>query len=100
MIGPKTSRLVALLDELGVVLRELDQDHWADWVCESARRLSQSDFSGIKHLQGAYGGMGSFNDVLPELVGEQPDQRVKRARQLRSEAWNLAEEIRHEAEVE
>ena len=100
MIGPKTSRLVALLDEMGVVLRQLDQAHWAAWVSESARRLRQSDFSGITHLLGAYGGMGSFNDILPELVGEKPDQRVKRARQLRSEAWDLAEEIRHEADVE
>ena len=100
MIGPKTSRLVALLDELGVVLRELDQSHWADWVAESARRLRQSDFSGISHLLSAYGGMGSFNDILPELVGEQPDPRIKRARRLRSEAWGLADEIRREAEVE
>ncbi len=97
MIGPKTSRLVALLDEFGVVLRELDQAHWAGWVTESARRCRQGDFSGISHLLSAYGGMGSLNDILPELVGEQPDERVKRARQLRSEAWVLAEEIRHEA---
>ncbi len=99
-MGPKTSRLVALLDELGVVLREIDQAHWADWMSESARRLRQSDFSGINHLLSAYGGMGSFSDILPELVGEQPGHRVKRARQLRSEAWDLAEEIRHEAKVE
>jgi len=97
MIGPKTSRLVTLLDELAGLLRELDEAHWADWMTESARRLRHGDFSGIGHLLGAYGGMGSFNDVLPELVGEGPDQRVRRARQLRSEVWELAEEIRREA---
>ena len=100
MIGPKTSKLVLLLEELDGVLRELDQAHWADWLSESARRLRQGDFSGIAHLLGAYGGIGSFSDVVPQLVGEQPDPRVARARQLRSEVWDLAQAIRREGEVE
>ena len=98
--GPKTSRLVTLLDELAVILRELDQAHWADSMSESARRLRQNDFSGIHHLLSAYGGMGSFNDILPELVGELPDHRVERARQLRSQAWDLGDEIRRESEID
>ncbi len=99
-MGAKTNELVALLDELAVILRELDQAHWADSMSESARRLRQSDFSGVQHLLSAYGGMGSFNDILPELVGEQPDHRVERARQLRSEAWDLGDEIRRESEID
>ena len=98
MIGPKTSKLIALLDELAVVLRKLDHANWADWMMESARSLQAGSFSGITHLLGAYGGMGSFNDILPGLVGEQPDNDVKRARELRVEVSALAHEIAREAE--
>lgn len=98
--GAKTSRLVTLLDELAVILRELDQAHWADSMSESARRLRQSDVSEIHHLLSAYGGMGSFNDILPELVGELPDHRVERARRLRSQVWDLGDQIRRESEID
>ena len=99
-MGPKTSRLVSQLKELSAVLHELDQDHWARWMTECARRLRQSEFSGITHLLGAYGGMGSVSDILPQLVGETSDPRVTQARHLRSDVWQLADEIRREAEFE
>ncbi len=98
MVGPKTTRLIDVLDELVPVLRELELGHWADWMNESARRLRQGDFSGVGHLLSAYGGMGSFNDILPDLVGGQADDRIERARRLRADVWTLAEEIRHEIE--
>ena len=44
--------------------------------------------------------MGSFNDILPELVGELPDHRVERARQLRSQVWDLGDQIRRESEID
>ena len=96
-LGPKTLRLLAVLDELAPLLRALDQEHWADWIEESARRLKGGDGSGIAHLLGAYGGMGSFNDVLAEIAGASRDERADRARALRAKAWTLADEIRREA---
>ena len=98
MMGPKTTELVTQLDELDAVLRELDHEHWANWVAESARRLRGGDFSGITHLLDAYGGMGSLNDILPQT--STGDDRIDRARRLRSDAWRLADEIRKEAVVE
>ena len=76
----------------------LGHAHWADWMIESSRRLQQRDSSGVTHLLGAYGRMGSFCDILPELFGEQPDNDVNRARKLRSEAWDLAHQVIRGAE--
>ena len=45
-------------------LRGLGHDHWANWMAESSQLLQRGSFSGIAHLLGAYGGMGSFNDCL------------------------------------
>ncbi len=98
MAGPKTTKLIDVLDELAPILRDLDCEHWSEWVAESAQRLRRDDFSGVTHLLSACGGMGSFNDVLPALVAEQSDARTERARRLRSEAWRLAEGIRRDVE--
>ena len=97
-IGPKTEALIEALKELATLLGELDEDHWAHWMAECAQRLRRSEFSGITHLLGAYGGMGSFNDAFPELVGEISEPKLKRARKLRTEVWELADKIRRAAE--
>ncbi len=77
-----------------MLLRELDHGHWADWMGESAARLRHDDASGVSYLRSAYGGMGSFSDILAELVGGKPDDRVARARRLRAVAWGPADELR------
>lgn len=90
-MGPETQRLIEVLRELSELLVALDHPHWAAWMRESERRLSNGDGSGILHLLGAFGGMGSFNDL--RLGGD----HGRRVEQLRSEAWQLAEDIRKEA---
>ncbi|MDF1838055.1 MAG: hypothetical protein P1V35_09320 [Planctomycetota bacterium] len=83
-MGPKTTELLSILEELRVGLSATGQDHWSQWISESARRLKASDFSGIEHLLRAYGGMGSINDLMlsPDLA------------RLRTDAYDLAEDIR------
>jgi len=48
--------IVALLDRVG-------EEHWADWLRGSARRIEARDPWGVKHLLGAFGGMGSIIDL-------------------------------------
>jgi hypothetical protein len=86
LIGPKTAKLITTLDDLGEKLDGLGHVHSVSWLAESARRLRSGDFSGIQHLLGAYGGMGSFNDlILPETTD-----------QLRSDAYDLAHAIKQD----
>jgi hypothetical protein len=63
-MGPKTHTLCDRLRETADLLRRVGEQHWCEWLEESLRRIENSDRSGVDHLRGASGGMGSFNDVL------------------------------------
>ena len=63
-MGPKTKQLVDILDQIISLLKTDNEDHWQKWILESKLRLLNSDYSGIEHLLNAYGGMGSFNDLI------------------------------------
>ena len=95
-MGPKTRQLVETLDELAAVLADIGEPHWRDWMHESAGRLRAGDSTGITHLLKAYGGMGSFND----LVFDGSDSLARRAEDLRERAWTLASEIHREVRAE
>lgn len=92
-MGPKTKELVDTLEDLIQLLETLEFDggnHWKEWMEDCKRRLCNSDFRGITHLLGAYGGMGSFNDF---------EMDNKELGELRTKAYVLAEYIRKNAEV-
>lgn len=105
-MGPKTTALISALAELSSLLRQHDEEHWASWIESDLRRIGAGDFLGITHLLSAYGGMGSFNDlVIHPGNGHKVDSadigRVNASlSSLRSRAWNLATEISREAVVE
>lgn len=92
-MGPKTQQLVVVLDELVSALAGLGEHHWCTWLSESAARLRDGDSAGITHLLAAYGGMGSFNDLLFDGSKEP----ARRAEELRGRAWSLASELFREA---
>jgi hypothetical protein len=61
-------RVVALLAALTAVenrLRQLGDDHWADWLRRDRERVARGDAYGLEHLKQAFGGMGSINDAYP-----------------------------------
>ncbi len=45
-------------------MRDHNRDKWAQWMAESRRQIEAHDTNGLEHLLGAFGGMGSFNDVV------------------------------------
>ena len=53
------AHLVAILDEEG-------DAHWASWMRSSLAMLEDRDPDAIEHFLGAFGGMGSFNDMASE----------------------------------
>ena len=89
MAGPKTTELLGLLDELAAALNELGHDHWSRWMNEAGRLIRRDDARGVTYALDAYGGMGSFNDLL---FGE--SREGERARQLSRKVYDLATEIR------
>ena len=75
-------KLITVLDTLASLLRGIGEERWAAWVEKSNRHLQNHDLRGVHHLLGAYGGMGSLNDIVaPSIDGP------------RTEAWELAQRI-------
>lgn len=99
------TKLDELLETLSDIIQLLESDgeqHWSRWIHQSYERLRNSDYSGIELLLSAYGGMGSFNDLVicqsyedglfrwKESYTEKNDKLDV----LRGKAWELADDIR------
>jgi hypothetical protein len=107
-MGPKTEELVCILREIILLLEADGETHWSQWMRTAKARLENSDYSGVEYLLRAYGGMGSFNDLiicqrykegkfswLPE--GEDKNDRLDK---LRGQAWELAEYIKRNRTID
>jgi hypothetical protein len=101
-MGPKTEELICVLDQLAAMLESDGDTHWSLWMRKARARLMDSDYSGIEYLQSAYGGMGSFNDLI---LGQRDENGVlcwkpghvelnERFDELRNEAAKLVELIK------
>ncbi|KII33776.1 DUF6966 domain-containing protein [Pseudomonas fluorescens] len=101
-MGPKTEELICVLDQLAAMLESDGDTHWSLWMRKARARLMDSDNSGIEYLQSAYGGMGSFNDLI---LGQSDENGVlcwkpghvelnERFDELRNEAAKLVELIK------
>jgi hypothetical protein len=72
---------------------------------ESLRRVENSDFSGVEYLYGAFGGMGSFNDlVIARMNGHAVADADyvpvnNRLDRLRGELYELVGYLRRHAEI-
>ena len=93
--GEKTKQLIEVLSELQQLTLDDGLENWAKWMLVSKTRLENSDFSGIEYLLGAYGGMGSFNDVYIQSSKEKDE----RFHLLKTRAWELANYIKANHEI-
>ena len=67
--GPTQSEQAQLCTLLAALIQVLDEDgdaHWARWMRTSREMIAEGDPSGVDHFLGAFGGMGSFNDIGSE----------------------------------
>lgn len=103
-MGPMTTELAEVLEELIRLLESDNESHWAKWMEQAKTRILASDYSGIEKLLQAYGGMGSFNDLM---LGYYEENGVLQQRKghgemnvkleaLRTKAWELASEIKRQ----
>jgi hypothetical protein len=81
--------LAAITIEFARRLEEKKLDKWANWMSRDAERIRTGDVSAIGHLLGAYGGMGSINDV--PTLGRELEQLSSRVWALASELWGEVE---------
>lgn len=107
-MGPKTKELIQVLNEIISLLNDDDNSHWEKWMISAKTRLINSDYSGIEHLLGAYGGMGSFNDlVIGHSIENSKFQWKPNAKEnndklneLRHRAYEIADYIKRNHEIE
>jgi hypothetical protein len=102
-MGQKTEALILELEVCAKLLRSCSEDHWAKWLEKSAAYLKQGQFRGIDHFEGAFGGMGSINDlVLTPINGHtinesEVDFYNNKMREHFNKAHDLIKEIRENA---
>jgi len=63
-MGPSTQKLVSELEKGAKLLRSCSENHWAEWLEKCANLLRAGKFQGIERFEGAFGGMGSINDLV------------------------------------
>ncbi len=83
-----TDHYKTTLEILAQILQEENYDHWANWMQEDIK-LWETDKSVEHHLH-AYGGMGSFNDVI---IGGNDNKGIWKAHifgHLQTLAYSLA----------
>ena len=101
-LNSKYKELVQILDQIIDLLEADGEAHWLEYMTTTRKLLLKADRSGIEHLLGAYGGMGSFNDlVIGQSKAHGVFQRKPSAQEnngklasLRSRAYELAGMIR------
>lgn len=64
MTAGSVEALLLLLADAVSLLEGVGESHWAAWLQGDLTRLNRGDGYAIEHLLGAYGGMGSINDVV------------------------------------
>ena len=102
-MGPDTVRLVELLDEAAALLRSCGDAHWASWLEKDGKYLRAGDFRGIEHFLGAFGGMGSINDLILHPVNghsvslDKVDSVNTKLQSLLSKAAEVAEKMHRDA---
>jgi hypothetical protein len=57
------ARLDANLEATATLLRDHGETHWATWAMRCRSQLASGDAAGFDWVLGAFGGMGSLNDV-------------------------------------
>jgi hypothetical protein len=107
MTNSPTLKLIQTLDEIINILQSDDETHWCDWMTKARDRLLHSDYSEVEYLLSAYGGMGSFNDLV--ICQSAVDGKFKwkdgykeknsRLDELRQRAYELANGIKRNHEI-
>ncbi|WP_312932734.1 DUF6966 domain-containing protein [Pseudomonas sp.] len=94
--------LAHVLEQLAELLESDGDQHWSRWMRTARARLLDGNPDAIRYLLSAYGGMGSFNDLI---LGQHYDENGfswkpgyaelnQRFDDLRGEAYDLAQRIR------
>ena len=95
-------RLVRLMKKLETLLGDVGEDFWRDWIRKDLPRIENGDRHALDHFLEAFGGTGSFNDLIihpvngHEISEEHIDSANHQLGVLRSKAWASAKAMQRE----
>lgn len=98
----RLARLIANLDETATLLRDHGDTQWLTWATRRRSELETCDAAAFDHVLGAFGGMGSLNDLLilganGHVVRPEKESTVNdRLDDLRGAIWADATALRHD----
>lgn len=84
--------LAANLGEAIALLTKYGETHWVAWLTRDRVGLLAHDWDAFDHLLNAFGGMGSFNDLLI-LAANGHDVRPDEEKTINERLWDLRELI-------
>lgn len=93
--------LIRNLEQIADLLRVHRESHWLRWATTSRTELETHDAAAFDRVLGAFGGMGSLNDLLilganGHAVGPEEESIVNdRLAHLRAAIWDDATILRH-----
>jgi hypothetical protein len=90
--GDQQEALLVALDQALGLLRQHGATFWADWLAADRAGIARGERPALEHLLGAFGGMGSFNDlVISPLNGHAID--AADVAEVNDELWAARERI-------
>jgi len=95
-MSDSASELETTLEEIVQLLRTHGEEHWRARLSRDLDLIRAGDLYGVEHLLSAYGGMGSFTDLVlcpengHEIARSEVDSANDTLRRLSSKAWELA----------
>lgn len=99
-IDENLRRFCSALAELRELLRQHDNEHWAQWADRALTRLDAGDAAGLDYWLSAYGGMGSISDLWinwsGSLSSDQERAVYERIEELRGLCYSLAAQLKVE----
>jgi hypothetical protein len=95
-LHPDIARLAEVLGEMAD-LCEKHANGWSERLRQWQESLLKSDAWGLHGLLQSFGGMGSLNDVVLQSVRKDMRLDNERFEALRSDAWELAHQLKREA---
>lgn len=85
-----------------VLLQHVGEQHWADWLQATVTRLDGSERQAVERVLGAFGGMGSFSDLVldptngHDLGTSEIEVTNERLARLRSSIYQTATDLRRD----
>lgn len=94
------ARLAGTLGEVATLLRDHGETHWLKWATTCCDELGKYNAAALDRVLGAFGGMGSLNDLLVlrcngHIVEPEQESAVNhRLGDLRAAIWSDATALR------